>query len=192
MSRPLKIVLTGAPGSGKTVISAQIALSNPTRYALVREAATQVYTTSHTRWDQVDVTRRRQLQREIYHLQREQEERIAREHPGKILLLDRGTLDGAAYWPDGPQAYMRELNTTPDQELARYHQVLLLETAAKIGIYDGDASNAIRFEDAAGAIAAGEPLAHLWSPHPNIVRVPAQPDFREKLATVRKILDEIE
>jgi predicted ATPase len=192
MPRPLKIVLTGAPGSGKTVISAQIALSNPSRYALVREAATQVYTASHTRWDQVDVTRRRRLQREIYYLQREQEDRIARDNPGKILILDRGTLDGAAYWPDGPENYMQQLNTTQEQELARYHQILLLETAAKIGIYDGDASNAIRFEDAAGAIAAGEPLAHLWSPHPNIVRIPAQPDFREKLATVRKILDAIE
>jgi predicted ATPase len=192
MPRPLKIVLTGAPGSGKTIISAQIARSNPTRYALVPEAATQVYTNSHTRWDRVDINRRRELQKQIYLLQRAQEDRIADENPGKILLLDRGTLDGAAYWPDGPEAYLLHLNTTHETELARYHQVLLLETAAAIGIYDGAASNSVRFEDAAGAIAAGEPLAKLWLPHKNVVKIFAHPDFQEKIAAVQRILDAIE
>ena len=191
MVSPLKIVLTGAPGSGKTVISAHIARANRARYALVPEAATQVYTASHTRWDRIDLSRRRQLQQEIYRLQRDQEDRIAAENPHKILLLDRGTLDGAAYWPDGPEAYLLHLNTTHEQELARYHQVLLLETAATIGIYDGSASNAIRFEDAAGAIAAGHTLAKLWLPHKNILKIPAHPNFQDKLAEVQKILDAI-
>jgi len=180
MPRPLKIVLTGAPGSGKTIISAQIARSNPTRYALVPEAATQVYTNSHTRWDRVDINRRRELQKQIYLLQRAQEDRIADENPGKILLLDRGTLDGAAYWPDGPEAYLLHLNTTHETELAA------------IGIYDGAASNSVRFEDAAGAIAAGEPLAKLWLPHKNVVKIFAHPDFQEKIAAVQRILDAIE
>src|SRR3712207_2922358 len=97
-----RVVLTGGPGAGKTVVSAAIARADPSRFALVPEAATQVYDALRTRWDLLDLEGRRDVQRRIYRLQREQEERLARNFPGKVLLLDRGTIDGAAYWPEGP------------------------------------------------------------------------------------------
>src|SRR5438067_4269108 len=140
-----RIVLTGGPGAGKTVVTTRIAADDPQRFVRVPEAATQVYFALQTRWDRLDIEGRREVQRKIYHLQVEQEERMAREHPEKILLLDRGTVDGAAYWPEGAEEYWKDLGTTVEKELARYDAVVWMQTSAALGIYDGDSSNACRF-----------------------------------------------
>jgi predicted ATPase len=186
-----RIVLTGGPGSGKTVVSSAIAHSDPKRFVVVPEAATQVYSTARTRWDMVDLVGRRELQRQIYLLQRGQEERYAAQNPDKILLLDRGTIDGAAYWPEGPDAYWADLETSLAVELARYDHVIWLQTAAAIGLYDGDGSNAVRFEDAAGAVLSGEMLIKLWSGHPHFQKIAAYLSLEDKIAEVRKALDGI-
>jgi len=187
-----KVVITGAPGSGKTVITSRLAADHPDRFVRIPEAATQVYTLLNTRWDQLDLAGRYDAQRRMYRLQLEQEAQADREHPrGKILLLDRGTIDGAAYWPDGPEPFWRDVGTTHARELARYDAVILLETAAALGLYDGDASNAVRFEDASAAIAAGETLKRLWEGHPRVLPVAAQLDLAHKLAAVEQLLDEL-
>src|SRR3954462_13737015 len=127
-----KVVITGAPGSGKTVITARLAADHPDRFALVPEAATQVYTLLNTRWDQLDLAGRHDAQRQMYRLQLEQESRAAAQHPEKILLLDRGTIDGAAYWPEGSAHFWQDVGTTHAAELARYDAVILLETCATL------------------------------------------------------------
>lgn len=187
--RPKRIVLTGGPGAGKTVISAAIIAEHPGKFVLVPEAATQVYAALQTRWDRLDLNGRREVQRKIYRLQREQEDRIAREHPSKTLLLDRGTIDGAAYWPEGPAAYWADLGTSHEVELARYDMIIWLETAAALGIYDGDASNDCRFEDPAAAIESGKLLSKLWGDHPQFYRVNAQPKLEEKIGSIRRLLE---
>src|SRR5580692_4883172 len=139
-SQSRRIVLTGGPGAGKTVVSAEIIRRYPDRFILVPEAATQVYSALQTRWDRLDLEGKRDVQRRIYHHQRQQEDRAATAHPDKILLLDRGTIDGAAYWPEGPDAYWHDLGTTLSFELTRYDSVIWMQTSAALGIYDGDAS----------------------------------------------------
>ncbi len=181
VTRPLSIVITGAPGSGKTTLTRAIVERLPDRLALVPEAATQYYRRLGKRWDQLDLDNRRVAQRGIYQLQVEQESRIAREHAGKALLLDRGTIDGSAYWPDGPDAYWCDLGVSRDDELARYDRVIVLQTAAHLGIYDGDASNNVRFEDSAGAIANEKLLTSLWSDHADLVIIPAMINLHDKL-----------
>jgi predicted ATPase len=180
-----RIVLTGGPGAGKTVISDRIAAMLPGRFVKVREAATQVYDHLQTRWDRLDVEGRREVQRRIYHLQRRQEEEMGRLFPDKVLLLDRGTIDGSAYWPEGPEDYWRDLGTTSAAELARYDAVVWLQTAAAIpGLYDGDGSNPCRFEQADAAIASGNLLRALWGGHPRMVEVGAYERLEEKVAAV--------
>jgi predicted ATPase len=189
-SNPQKrIVLTGGPGAGKTVISAAIIAGHPDRFILVPEAATQVYAALQTRWDRLDLEGRNDVQRRIYRLQREQEDRIASEHPDKTLLLDRGTIDGAAYWPQGPAAYWADLGTSHEIELARYDMIIWLETAAALGIYDGDASNDCRFEDPAAAIESGKMLCTLWGGHPHFHRVRAHPRIENKIAEIQRLID---
>src|SRR5438045_3336808 len=141
-----RIVLTGGPGAGKTVISKHIAAAHPQRFVLVPEAATQVYDALQTRWDKLDLEGRRDVQRKIYLLQVDQENRTSAANPDKILLLDRGTVDGAAYWPEGPEDYWRDVRSTLERELTRYDVVIWLESAAALGLYDGDESNTCRFE----------------------------------------------
>jgi predicted ATPase len=185
-----RIVLTGGPGAGKSVVSRQLAADDPDRYALVPEAATQVYAALGTRWDRLDVAGRRDVQRRIYRLQVEQEARAASEHPGRVLLLDRGTVDGAAYWPEGPDAYWRDVGTTHAAELARYDAVVLLQTAAVLGAdaYDGAASNACRYEGLDAAIANANLVDLMWRDHPRLVRVPAYATLEEKVARVTDVL----
>lgn len=183
-----RIVLTGGPGAGKSVIAAEIVRRHSDRLALVPEAATQVYTMLQTRWDRLDPEQRRDAQRKIYALQSEQEIRIASNHPNHHLLLDRGTIDGAAYWPDGPEDYWRELGTDIKQELARYDTVIWMESAAALGIYDGDKSNDVRFEDPQSAIESGQKLLKLWGGHCNLRHVGAFSNLSDKIAAVEELL----
>lgn len=184
-----RIVLTGGPGAGKTIISSAIAAGDARRYCRVPEAATQVYNVLHTRWDLLDAAGRRAVQRRIYQLQREQEEALARASPAKTLLLDRGTVDGAAYWPDGPDDYWRALGTTAGAELARYDAVIWMQTGAALGVYDRNASNPVRFESPDVAIASGDALRALWGAHPRLYAVDAYPTLAEKLAAVRRVIE---
>ncbi|MEM8874805.1 MAG: ATP-binding protein [Planctomycetota bacterium] len=181
----MKIVLTGAPGSGKTTIGARIAATRPT-LTHIAEAATHVYTERGQRWDRVDVETRRDIQREIYRHQVAAEAAV----DGPVLL-DRGTVDGAAYWPDGPAAYWDDLGTTHEAELARYDAVLLLEPSVVVGVYDGASSNAVRFEDEEGALANATFLAELWRPHANLLEIKATESFDEKVAAVNAVLDRL-
>jgi predicted ATPase len=188
---PVRIVLTGGPGAGKTVVASRLARERPDQFALVPEAATQVYAALQTRWDRLDLDGRRDVQRRIYHLQREQEDRMAAERPDRVLLLDRGTIDGAAYWPDGADEYWRELGTTHAAELARYDAIILLQTSAALGMYDGDASNFCRFEDADAAVASDNLLELLWRGHPRLIKVAACAELDEKVANVRRVIDDL-
>lgn len=185
----LRIVLTGGPGAGKSCVSSALAQRWPERYARVGEAASLVYEAMGTRWDLLDVAGRREVQRRIYRLQIEQEERALREHPGKVLLLDRGTVDGAAYWPEGPADYWLELGTNEDRELARYDGVIWMQTSAVIpGAYDREASNPHRYEPEEAAIASGNLLKLLWGKHPRLVEVGAFMTVGEKVTAVAGVL----
>src|SRR5688572_23104680 len=187
-----RIVLTGGPGAGKTVISDRIAGGYPERFVKVPEAATQVYHALQTRWDRLDVEGGGDGQRRIYNLQRREEEEMAVLHPDKVLLLDRGTIDGSAYWPEGPEDYWRDLGTTSAAELGRYDAVVWLQTAAAIpGLYDGDGSNPCRFEQADAAVASGNLLRALWGGHPRMVEEGAYASLEEKVAAVVQALDSL-
>lgn len=55
-------------------------------------------------------------------------------YQSRILLYDRGTVDGAVYWPGDPLEFFDHLETSLDKELARYDAVIFFETAAVGGI----------------------------------------------------------
>jgi quinol monooxygenase YgiN/predicted ATPase len=184
------IVLTGGPGSGKTRLATLLAERHP-GWAAVPEAATQVYDQLATRWDLLDLPGRRDVQQRIYHLQLQQEQALRRLHTGRVLILDRGTVDGSAYWPEGPADYWRRLGTTAQRELARYDAAIWLQSAAAIGLYDADASNPCRHEDAPQAIECGRRLEAVWMEHPRLFRVEARARFEDKLSAVERIISTI-
>lgn len=189
MSTPTltKIVLTGAPSSGKTTIARELAARCPGVIA-IPESATAVYSSLGLRWDRLPIEECRSVQRLIYRNQLRVEEALHQRKDGRIFVLDRGTIDGAAYWPDGPAAYWRDLGTTEAAEIARYAMVIVLESSAAIGLYDGDASNQVRFEDAEGALENAKLLGKLWSEHPNTHFVAAHRDLEQKVAAVEQLV----
>jgi predicted ATPase len=179
-----RVVLTGGPGAGKTEVSRRLTQRYPNRIVAVPEAATQIYLSLQTRWDQLDAPSRRRFQRDIYRLQVEQEKQVALKCPGAILLMDRGTVDGSIYWPDGPANFWPALGIDHRAELGRYDLAIWMESCAAIGAYDGAASNRCRSEDAAAAIRSGEALLEVWAGHRQLVRIGAFPHIDQKVAAV--------
>jgi predicted ATPase len=183
-----RVVLTGGPGAGKTEVSRRLMARHPQRIVAVPEAATQLYLAMQTNLAALDPLARRTFQHDIYALQVKQEQAFARRHPDAILLFDRGTVDGAIYWPDGPADFWAALGLDPAAELRRYDRVIWMETCAAIGAYDGAASNQCRSEDAASAIASGRALLEVWAAHPQLIRISAFPTIDEKVAAVEAAL----
>lgn len=187
---PVTVVLTGGPSAGKSEAAVEVARRFGGAALHVPEAATQVYERSGVLWTDLTVDQRREKQTEMYRLQLEQEaalrQRAAR---GRVplLILDRGTLDGAGYWPDGVEGFFPAHETTHAAELARYDAVLLLETVAVLpGKYEQKANNRKRFESPEQAVSAGEIQRRLWGTHPRFTVVRATETFAEKLDAVER------
>ena len=187
MRRPRMVVLTGGPGAGKTAVLDMLRHVLCEHVVILPEAAGIVFGGGFPRG--TPAAERRAAQRAIYHIQSEVETVFASRAPS-AMLCDRGTMDGAAYWPEGPDAYWRDVGTTHAAELARYDAVVLLQTAAVLGAdaYDGAGSNACRYEDLDAAIANANLVELMWRDHPRLVRVPACATLEEKVARVRDVL----
>ena len=97
MKRCHRIVVTGGPGGGKTTAADLFRRELGEQIVLVPEAATILYTGGFPRSQEVDV--RKASQRAIYQVQRNLEDAQSAKFGERILVCDRGTVDGAAYWP---------------------------------------------------------------------------------------------
>lgn len=124
----------------------------------------------------------RAVQRAIFRIQRELEASVEDEDLA-IVLCDRGTVDGAAYWP-GPDSFWDEMGTTPAAEFARYDAVIHLRTPTDAMGYDF--SNPLRVESPIEASRIDARIAELWRGHPSWIEIPAMDDF---LAKARRTMD---
>jgi predicted ATPase len=115
-------------------------------------------------------------QRAIYHVQRALEF-TEEQGTAAVVLCDRGTPDGAAYWM-GEGDLWRAVGTTRDVELARYHAVIHLRTPSSPLAYDD--SNPLRIETLGEARAIDERIAGTWAGHPRVFEIPATEDFLTK------------
>ena len=93
--------------------------------------------------------------------------------------------------PTGPMGPMISRATSApraSRQMSRYDAVILLDTCARLGLYDGDNSNFCRFEDADAAIASTDFLKHLWSGHAHLHLIDAYPKLDDKIAAVDSLL----
>jgi hypothetical protein len=82
-----------------------------------------------------------------------------------VLVFDRGILDGAAYWPDGSEAFFQAVCGDAAEARQRYDAVVFLESAAVGGLaIEGD--NPARTEGQNEAARVDTLLREVWSPHP--------------------------
>ena len=179
---PRRIVLTGGPGAGKTAVLELIRHAFCEHVQVLPEAAGVVFGGGFPRVDALEP--RRAGQRAIFYVQRELEAAAAGANAA-VLLCDRGTVDGAAYWP-GPDELWASVGTTLDEQLARYHAVIHLRTPAADGGYNH--RNPLRTESAAEAAALDARIALAWARHPRRFEVPPAAAFLAKAARAVEIL----
>ena len=178
MKKCCRVVLTGGPGGGKTTAADMYRREIGDDVVVVPEAATLLYSGGFPRAGVDGV--RRATQRAIYHVQVNLEDAQFEHYRGRVLLCDRGTVDGAVYWPGDPDEYFAHLGTTLEQELLRYDAVIFFETAA-VGKISIEGGNPIRIESLEEALILDQKLKNLWSKHPRFVFVPHDISFIKKV-----------
>lgn len=173
-----RIVLTGGPGGGKTTAADLFRREIGERVVVVPEAATLLFSGGFPR--STETHARRSAQCAIYHVQRNLEDVQSALYPDRVLLCDRGTLDGAAYWPNRDENFFDAVGSTEQAELDRYDAVIFFETAAAGGI-SVEGGNPTRIESNEQALGLDRRLRDLWSKHPRFVVVPHNTSFVKKI-----------
>jgi predicted ATPase len=179
-----RIVLTGGPGAGKTAVLELVRQSFCHHVEVLPESASILFRGGFPRSELP--SDRRAAQRAIFHVQHELEQAADERDGAAIVICDRGTVDGAAYWP-GPQDFWESVGTSQREQLARYDVVLHLRVPAVAG-YNHD--NPIRVESAAEAAAIDERIARAWDGHPHRHFVASTADFVQKAQAAIRLLGE--
>lgn len=170
-----RVVLTGGPGAGKTAVLELVRATACRHVRVLPEAASVVFGGGFPRRDGFE--ERRAAQRAIFHVQRELEA-LGEAEDAAILLCDRGTLDGLAYWPGDPSDLWAAVHSSPGAELERYAAVIHLRTpGAGQGYNHG---NPIRTESADTAALIDGRITDIWSAHPRLTTIAASADFLTK------------
>jgi predicted ATPase len=176
--RPLRIALTGGPGGGKTTSADLFRREIGDSVVIVPEAATILFQGGFPRSTQPSALRHTQTA--IFHVQRHLEDEYAMLYPGRVLLCDRGTVDGAAYWPGDVEEYFAAVNSSLEAEFQRYDAVLFFETAA-VGGLAIEGGNPVRNESLEQAVALDLKLRGLWQQHPQFFIIEHQNSFFKKV-----------
>lgn len=178
-----RVVLTGGPGAGKTAVLELIRQSFCEHVKVLPEAAGVVFGGGFPRED--DHACKRAAQRAIFYLQRELES-AGDSHNPAIVLCDRGTLDGLAYWPGPLEEFWASVGTTLEQQLARYNAVIHLRTPALDHGYNRQ--NPLRTESAGVAAEIDARILQAWQAHPHRSVVESTSEFLDKAAQALEIL----
>lgn len=181
--RPRRIVLTGGPGAGKTAVLEIVRRSLCQHVRVLPEAASIVFGGGFPREE--DLSCRRAAQRAISHIQRELEVTVEAHNPA-IVLCDRGTIDGLAYWPGPVEDFWSTLRTTLESELVRYASVLHLRTPAAAQGYNQQ--NPLRTESPAAAAQIDERILDAWQQHARRYLIEPTGDFLHKAARAVAVL----
>jgi len=174
-----RIVVTGAPGSGKTEFIERLKLEKELAgFIFFEELARAILSASpHFRNDWPG------LHREIYRRQIEREEAVG----DKPFVTDRGTVDAFAFHSET----MADVGTSLEREYQRYTAVIQLGSAAALGepYYRKDE---IRRETPAEALEIEQAIRAVWGRHPGYSFVPARDNLEEKYDLLRRrIVDHI-
>ncbi len=180
-----RVVVTGGPGAGKTAVLELVRQYFCRHVHVLPEAASLLFGGGLRRGATDEG--RRSAQRAIFHVQRELEASADCELDAALVVCDRGTVDGVAYWP-GPGDFWTELGTTRAAEASRYDAVLHLRVPSRGGGYDH--RNPVRVESAAEARVIDDRILAAWDGHPRRAVIEATPDFLEKAQRAIAVLSE--
>ena len=174
---PRFVAITGGPGAGKTAVLEVVQRHFCEHVVVLPESASILFRGGFPRID--SAAGHRAVQRAVYRVQLELERLALDQHHAALVLCDRGTVDGVAYWPAAQPTFWADLGTSLDAELARYSAVVHLRTPPAHGGYDH--SNPLRIETPAEARAIDARILQAWSGHPRRTVIDSSPGFLEKL-----------
>lgn len=183
-----RIVLTGGPGGGKTTAADLFRREMGERIVVVPESATLLFSGGFPRYE--DEHARRASQTAIYQIQRQLEDVQHARFPDRILLCDRGTVDGAIYWPGAPDDFFEAVGTTLQAELARYDAVVFFQSAA-VGHLTIEGGNPVRTETVQEALELDTRLHRIWARHPRFRLIPHSRSFMKKITTGLGVLESL-
>jgi predicted ATPase len=184
-----RIVVTGGPGGGKTTAADMFRREIGERIVIVPEAATMIFSGGFPRYDDLQ-SATSAVQRAIYHVQRNLEDVQGAKYHDRILLCDRGTIDGAAYWPGEPEEFYAEMGTSLEEEMSRYDGVIFFESAA-VGGMGIEGGNPERCESLEEAVELDRKLRSIWSQHPCFQVVHHTPSFLKKISLGLAIMEDM-
>jgi predicted ATPase len=180
---PKLVVLTGGPGGGKTAVLEMARRYFCQHVAFAPEAASIVFGGGFPKSDKPK--EKRAGQEAIFHVQKALET-VALENPQTaVVLCDRGTLDGLAYWPGTHKSFCEKFGIDRDEELQRYAAVVHVEVPKFAWGYE---TNRIRNESVARAQEIDRRIVRAWAGHPRFMTISARAGFLDKLAYAIELL----
>ena len=170
-----RIVITGAPGSGKTKLIERLKAEPLLEgFVYLPEAARQLLTERpelRGQWSR--------FHREIYALQTSREAAA----DGKPIITDRGTVDAYAFHPET----LNEVGTSLEREYRRYSLVIQLGTAASIAKRRWKTDD-IRRESREDALIIEKAITGAWQGHPNYHYIPAALHIEDKYVALWRLI----
>src|SRR3954470_10091196 len=173
---PKLVVITGGPAAGKTALLEVVQRDMCRHVVVLPEAGSILWRGRFPRYP--TITGRRAAQRAIVRVQIEMQRMTIEEGRAAMIVCDRGTLDGLAYWPDSEREYFEDIESTAQRELGRYATVIHLRTPP---LDHGYMPTQLRIESAAEAALIDERIADGWSAHPRRFVIDSDDDFVAKL-----------
>ncbi|SEF56890.1 AAA family ATPase [Vibrio hangzhouensis] len=178
MKKQLQVVVTGGPGGGKTTALDLFQRELCEKIAVVPEAATVLFSQGIARTNDDEIIKL--VQKTIYQLQKNLEEMYKLQYPERLLVCDRGSLDGLAYWPGEEEDFFKVIDSDFETEVARYDAVIFFESAAASG-HDINSNNPVRNESTEQAARLDKKLQAIWSRHPQFYFVGSSESFVRKI-----------
>lgn len=186
MAKKIRIVVTGGPSGGKTTLIEALQKDLKGKVAVVPEAASILYRGGFPR--RATPEGRKHVQRAICFTQRELEDLIDTESKTNIVVCDRGSLDGVAYWPGKGEDFFESLKTSKEVELSRYQWVIHLDTAEQDSF---DTTNPIRTESHIEALELNAKIKTAWSGHPQRIVISHESEFLLKISKAKSVIEKI-
>lgn len=171
------VVLTGGPGAGKTAVLEVVRRHFCEHVVVLPESASILFNGGFPRREAPEALRA--VQRAIFHVQIELERLAQEEGQAAVVLCDRGTVDGLAYWPGEADTFWNELGTSREAQFKRYATVIHLRTPSATHGYNHE--NPQRQESARMAMHLDRRIEQAWAGHPDHHFVGSQVDFIAKI-----------
>jgi hypothetical protein len=114
---------------------------------------------------------------------------VAHSQGGRLLVCDRGLLDGAAYTPGGVAEFARRYGVDVAEAWARYEAVIHLESLATADpARYGKENNEARFEGLEEAQRLEHATRAAWAGHPRHLVVEGRGSLEGKVTEVLRVL----